>query len=362
MHIFYGICSWGLGHATRSLPVIRKLLTENHTLTIITHGRSLHLLKEELGDAASYIDLPDYPMLLSNNARQFMAKSMIYWPTFIKSIHHGFRYLKKILEHTPCDRIISDARYDMYSRSIPSYFITHQPRIMNPLRMRVLERGSETFNLFFFKRFRGIIIPDYTTDDLSGDLSHNLKKIDENKLHYVGVLSDFNKQRTKKDINYLVSLSGPEPQRSMLEKKILSQLPDLSGSIVVTLGKTEAQEKSDCDNVKIYSYLSKQKREELMNRAQLIISRSGYSTIMDLAILNTKALMTPTPGQIEQEYLASYHTKKGTFYAVHQEHMDLASDVQKAQQTTGITRRCDVHKTVENILDIIYKDKTSPFR
>lgn len=361
MKIIYGVCSWGLGHATRSLPVIRRLIEEKHDLTIISNGRSLELLKGELGEEIKYIDIPDYPMLLSENSRQFMAKSVVYWPTFIKSLHHGFSSLKKILAKEKYDRIISDGRYDIYSRHIPSFFISHQMRIMNPLRIKMLENGSEIFNLFFFKRFCGVLVPDYKEDSLSGDLSHDLKRINEEKLHYVGVLSDFKKKTSKKDIDYLISISGPEPQRSMFEETLFSQIDDLSGKIVLTLGKTEQKDKFDKKGIETHSFLSKEKRQEYLNRAKLVVSRSGYSTILDLAVIGTKGLMTPTPGQIEQEYLSQYHNKMNTFYSVNQNKLDLSRDVEIAKKSTGIKRKCDVDKTVENIVQIASTVDKSPF-
>jgi uncharacterized protein (TIGR00661 family) len=361
MKVIYGICSWGLGHATRSLPVMRKLIDENNDLTIISNGRSLDLLRGELGENIEYIDIPDYPMLLSENSRQFMAKSMIYWPLFIRKMQSGLSQLTKMLKTRKCDLIISDGRYDIYSKKIPSFFISHQMRIMNPLRIKMLETGSEIFNLFFFKRFKGVIVPDYKDDSLSGELSHNLKKIDEKKINYVGILSDFKKKKTKKDIDYLISISGPEPQRTILEKKLLLQVSQLEGKIVITLGKTEEAEKINKDNLKIYSFLTKKKREDFLNRAKLVVSRSGYSTIMDMALTNTKALMTPTPGQIEQEYLSEYHNEKGTFYSVNQNNINLITDVEKAKETSGIEKNCSVEKTVENIMNVIHSNEKSPF-
>lgn len=361
MKVIYGVCSWGLGHATRSLPVIRKLIEEGNELAIISNGRSLELLKKELGENIEYFDIPDYPMLLSENARQFMAKSVVYWPSFIARMESGLQKLKKILENRKCDRIISDGRYDLYSRKIPSFFISHQMRIMNPLRIKMFERGSEIFNLFFFKRFAGVLVPDYIEDDLSGELSHNLRRIDESKLHYVGALSDFKKKKMKKDIDYLISISGPEPQRTMLEEIFLLQIDGLKGKIVMTLGKSENHDKFVNKNIETYSFLTKQEREDFLNRAKLIVSRSGYSTIMDLAVIGAKALMTPTPGQIEQEYLGQYHNSKGTFYSVNQDKIDLARDVEIAKGTTGITKKCDVNKTVENILNAINTAEKSPF-
>lgn len=353
MEVIYAVCSWGLGHSTRSLPVIRKLIDENNSLTIISNGRSLDLLKRELGNNASYVDIVDYPMLLSENARQFMAKSMMYWPLFIKRIESGLIKLNRLLEKKKYDLIVSDGRYDMYSKKIPSFFISHQIRIMNPLRIRMFETGSELFNLFFFKRFSGVIVPDYREDSFSGDLSHNLRKIDENMLHYVGVLSDFSKKTVKKDVDYLISISGPEPQRSMLEEKLSSQIQDLTGNIVMTLGKTEKTSKMEQENITTYSFLTKVKREWLLNRAKLVIARSGYSTIMDLGVMGAKALLIPTPGQIEQEYLGEYHNTSGTFYSVKQSKVQVKEDVEVAKKTTGITRTSDVNRTVENILNIL---------
>ena len=360
MKIIYAVCSWGLGHATRSLPVIRKLINEDNNVTIVSHGRSLELLKKELEDEISnYIEIPDYPMLLSKNSRQFMAKSMIYWPSFIRSLRKGFLEIKKILEKDKYNLIISDARYDMYSRKIPSFFISHQMRIMNPLRIKMFERSMENFNLFFFRRFCSVIIPDYKDDDLSGDLSHNLYKIDEDKLHYVGVLSDFKKKNIKKDIDYLISITGPEPQRTMFEEIMLKHIDSLNGKIVLTLGKSENIKKFKKENIETFTFLSKEDREDFLNRAKLVISRSGYSTILDLAVIGTKALMTPTPGQVEQEYLAKYHNDKGTFYSINQEKIDLLRDVEIAKKTSGIKRKCDVNQTVENIINIISNNDRS---
>jgi uncharacterized protein (TIGR00661 family) len=361
MKIIYGVCSWGLGHATRSLPVIRKLIKEGEELTIISHGRSLQLLKDELGEGLDYIEIPDYPMLLSKNSRQFMAKSVIYWPAFLKRMRKGWKSLKKILETKKCNCIFSDARYEIYNRHIPSYFMSHQMRIMNPLRIGMFERGSELFNSFFFRRYAGVIVPDYKEDSLSGDLSHNLKRIDESKLNYIGVLSDFEKKKVKKDIDYLISISGPEPQRTIFEKKILSQIDQLSGKIVVTLGKTENKDKFRKKDVETYSFLSKEERQNFLNRSNMVISRSGYSTILDLAVIGTKALMVPTPGQIEQEYLGWYHNKKNTFYSINQEKINLKENIKKAKKTTGINKKCEVEKSVEKIIEIINSDEKYPF-
>jgi UDP-N-acetylglucosamine:LPS N-acetylglucosamine transferase len=169
----------------------------------------------------------------------------------------------------------------------------------------------------------------------------------------VGVLSDFTKKQMSKDIDYLISISGPEPQRSMLEEKLVAQASELPGTVVLTLGKTEKYTVVKKKQLTTYSFVTKELREVLLNRAKLVVSRSGYSTIMDVAVVGTKALLIPTPGQIEQEYLAAYHMNKGTFYSVSQDAIDLKQDVVSAQEKTGIIRECDVQKTVETIMRII---------
>ena len=209
------------------------------------------------------------------------------------------------------------------------------------------------FNTFFFKRFQDIIVPDFKENSLSGNLSHNLKKIDEDKLHYVGILSDFSHQNLTKDIDYFISLSGPEPQRSILEKRIIEQIDELQGSIVMSLGKTEETDVPTDKNIQIYTYLSKEKREELLNRSNMVISRSGYSTIMDLATIGNKALMIPTPGQIEQEYLAQHLKKSNICHTTTQDKLQLEKDTKLAQKTKGFPVTGNIEKTVENVLDIV---------
>jgi UDP-N-acetylglucosamine:LPS N-acetylglucosamine transferase len=147
----------------------------------------------------------------------------------------------------------------------------------------------------------------------------------------------------------------------MLEEKLLPQVDNLNGKTVVTLGKTESIDKFNKKGVETYSFLPKDKREEFLNRTKLVISRSGYSTILDLAVIGAKALMIPTPGQVEQEYLGHYHNKKNTFYSVNQDKIDIKNDIKIAKKTTGIKRECNVNKTVENIINIVTSVDKSPF-
>jgi UDP-N-acetylglucosamine transferase subunit ALG13 len=138
-----------------------------------------------------------------------------------------------------------------------------------------------------------------------------------------------------------------------LEEKLAAQAQDLEGNVVMTLGKAEKYSIVKKKQLTTYSFVTKELREELLNKAKLVVSRSGYSTIMDVAVVGAKALFIPTPGQIEQEYLSRYHNALGTFYSVSQGAVDLKSDAKTAAEKTGITRECDVKKTVEVMLRII---------
>lgn len=356
MHILYTVCSWGLGHATRSLPIMRRLIDEGHELSIVSKDRSVELLRRELGDQVKdFVEIPDFPILSGNSPAEVMGRAMVYWPGFVKNIVDGHQQIKKLGDKSSFDLVISDGRYDGFLSDVPSFFISHQMRIMNPLRFGLMEKGSEVFNEYFFQFFSGVMIPDFGDEDnLSGDLGHNLVRIDESKLHYVGVLSDFRARRLKKEIDFLISITGPEPMRSVLEERLLSQAGELKGNIAATLGKSESIEVAQREGIKVYSFMSARQREELLNRSNMVISRSGYSTILDLAVIGSKALFLPTPGQVEQEYLGQYHNKKGTFYSVAQDEVDLCSDVEIAKKSKGIKRRCDVKASVDRVFDVIF--------
>lgn len=362
MRIIYGVCSWGLGHATRSLPVIRKLVTEGNELTIISTGRALSLLKEEIGKDAGYIDFPDYVPPQTANPDLFFALLLLNIPKFFRSMYRERKMVANLISKRKYDMIISDNRYGIYDRKKPSFFFTHQLKIMNPYRMKRLESGTEFYTLYFLKRFYAVMVPDYREDSLSGELSHGLRFIDEKKIEYVGALSDFKKKEGKEDIDYLASISGPEPHRTLLENKIAEQVGELRGTVVVSLGRAGERKKvMEKDGIVYYSYLDSEDRTRLLNSSKLVISRSGYSTLVDLAVLGKKALFIPTPGQPEQEYLGEYHNEKRTFYSVPQDRFVLKRDVKLAEKYEGVRRECDVSKSVERVMDVIHSSKGSRF-
>ncbi len=353
MKVLFGVCSWGLGHATRDLPLIRGIIEREHQVDIVARGRSLSLLKEELGDSCRYLEIPDYSSPYSKkdfSVRKFLS----YFPVYMNQVMKEHEAVKKLVRKERYDRIVSDNRFGIHTRKIPSYFISHQLRFLAPGRVKLFEMVTEGFNYSFKSSFTRFLVPDFEEDSLSGDLSHNLKYFKERQVDYLGILSDLRKKELTQDIDYFISISGPEPQRSIFEDKVLKQAPRLEGRVVVALGKPEAPGENGTKGLRIFGYLDRREQERVMNRAKLVITRPGYSTLMELVALDKKALFVPTPGQTEQVYLAKYHKRRGNFYSVDQNSLSLARDVEKARRYQGIGGKAKPEEAVERFMSIVF--------
>ncbi|MBE0478480.1 glycosyltransferase [Candidatus Aerophobetes bacterium] len=359
MRILFGVCSWGLGHAARALPLIKRMLQSGHELTVVSKGRPLDFIKKELGEKCIYYEIADYSPAYSEKAFS-VAKFVAKFPLYLTEVSKENQKIKQLVSCNGYDRVISDSRFGVYHPKIASFLIFHQLRFIAPGRVKIFERATEGFNYLSGDNFKKILVPDLESEDLnlSGDLSHNLKYFKKEKVEYLGLLCDLKKSEVPipQDVDYFISLSGPEPQRKTLEKKIISQLPALKGKVVVTLGKPEEKEHICYQNVEIFSYLNRKKQEEMMNRSRLVITRSGYTTLMELAVLGKKALLIPTPGQTEQIYLAEYHLRKGNFYSVSQERLNLFRDVIEAKKYPGISLDISPEEAEERFMQVVFDE------
>ncbi len=351
MKILYSLCSWGLGHATRGLPVIRRLIKDGNEVIVYTYGRSLELLKSELKDGARYIETVPYPSPYSDKIG-FAFRFVRVAPKIMRVIKEENKEVSKIVRENKIGLIISDSRFGSYCRSVPSYLIFHQLRFISPLRLPPAEMATEFYNHYLQNKFDKIIVPDYEENSLSGDLSHNLRYFKRENIEYIGILSDFEKIETDEDIDYLLSISGPEPTRTALEKKLFSQIHLLKGNIAVALGKPGEFTKETAGNATVYSFLEKARRDELMNRAKIVVSRSGYTTVMDVAEIDKKAFFIPTPGQTEQVYLAKHLEKAGFFHSVKQGKLKLDADTENASKYRGFKPLWKTADSVERLFKI----------
>jgi predicted glycosyltransferase len=346
---FVSILNLGLGHATRSIPIIRRLYREGWEVIIGSNGRALALLRKEFPDAGM-VTTPDYQLRYAKNDWTAV-KLALQTPRLLAGIHAERQFCKRVVEAFQPDVIISDQCYGMYHPAVYSVLITHQLYFEPPKWARFLRSSIGLVNQQLYQAFNQILIPDYRSGAegmLSGRLSE-LPSLNPVKYHHVGILSSVKKMSLPEDIDVFISISGPEPQRTLFEQKVLTALSKLRGKIVVVLGKSESDWQQKKDNITVFSHLPRQQMGEMMNRAKIIVCRSGYSTIMELAELGKKALLVPTPGQTEQLYLAEHLHQKGWYWTVPQHNLNIAEDIRKAADRPGLFMPDVTAKTVQHI-------------
>ncbi|MFZ2471122.1 MAG: hypothetical protein WAW52_04180 [Methanothrix sp.] len=349
-HVFVSPLNWGLGHSTRDIPIIEELLQRGHEVTVGTSGNALALLKRECPQC-NFINFKDYPVPCSSS-RFFLPAFAAGLPALLRAIVREKKRFEGILAENSFDLIISDNRMNVYSQKIPSYFITHQLRYSVPRLLYPLEMMTLPFNSLFHRHFEGVIVPDIDPNggskNLSGKLCRSNLGATKRRVYYAGILTSIKKMAVTEDLDFLAIISGPEPQRTKLEEIIMKQVQTLPGEKVVLLGspQNDSHRKVD-EHTTVHSYVSTEEKAVLMNRARFIITRSGYTTMMEMAELDKKhGLFTPTPGQTEQEYLSRYYARAGWFLSKSQYKLKLAEDVAQAMQYRGFP---EMAKTQENV-------------
>lgn len=291
--------NWGLGHATRCIPIINELINHNFEPIIASDGVALELLKKEFPNLKA-IELPSYNITYAKKANSFKLKLLKDSPHLLKTIKKEKTVIAKLVEEENLSGIISDNRFGVRHKNVPSVFITHQLTVLSGNTTWL----SSKLHQKIISKFNECWVPDHIgTPNLSGILGHPQNF--QNPIKYLGPLTRFKKFNVKEKYNLLVLLSGPEPQRTFLEEKLLNELKHFDGKVLFVNGKIESsQNKVSLDNLTIYNYMTSKELELAINESKVILSRSGYTTIMDLAKLEKKAFFIPTPGQFEQEYLA----------------------------------------------------------
>jgi len=351
----FAVSSLGLGHATRSLAIIKHFMKE-YDITIISHGNALKFLQEELSQSnTTFMEVEDYPKLERGERMYF------YLYLFMDLIKTNFviRDEHKMTNEMEDDFsfIFSDGRYGIYSKRVPSFLLSHQISFMPPKWLSFFKFVTDFSNYLYFKNFNKVFIADYKKYDesLAGNLSHT--PLTHFFSHdYIGIVSSYKKLDIKEDVDYLFIISGYlEDKKKSFISKLLEQAKKLDGKKVFILGDvgkhdvTQMQE----DDITIYPSVTKDFRNELFCRAKIIVSRTGYTTIMDLVELDKKAILFPTPNSTEQEYLATYHKYKDYFVICENEdNFDLRELSGKLEQTISLN---PPSKTEEAL---IYIDKT----
>lgn len=323
---------WGLGHATRCIRIIQELLKQDCEVLLAGEGAQEILLKQEF-PLLKFLPLRGYRIFYSKSKSGLFWRMMYQIPQIKKSIRYEKKWLNEMVKEHQIDAVISDNRYGLFHKSIFSVFITHQLLIKTNWG-RWTEKMLQRKNYRYINHFSECWIPDYETENnLAGLLSHPVKK-PEILSKYIGALSRLEKTGIKEEKNHLLFLlSGPEPQRTILENIIIDQVAHYNGSATIVRGLPNTASLIPSTNtLKFFNHLSAEELGKEMERAEFVISRSGYSTIMDIIKLQKKSIFIPTPGQTEQEYLADYLSKKGFAIACTQKDFLLDDMIVKANK------------------------------
>ncbi|MDG2431411.1 glycosyltransferase [Flavobacterium sp.] len=298
--------NWGLGHATRCIPIIRALQENNYIPIIASDGIALDLLRKEFPYIKA-LALPSYQIEYAKNGKHFKWKLLKSLPKMIRAIVREKKMVQQWIVDHDIDAIISDNRLGVISKKVPSVFITHQLNVMTGNTTWLTSKMHQ----YIINKFNSCWIPDFEgTPNLAGELSHCKRK--KLNLKYIGPLSRMHKKEVTIAYDLMIILSGPEPQRTLLEERLKTELDTYSQNVIFIRGIIEKeQKKKQLGKITYYNYMNSKQLEQAFNESALVLCRSGYTTIMDLAQLEKKAFFIPTPGQYEQLYLAEKLQKEG---------------------------------------------------
>ena len=334
--------NWGLGHASRCIPIINALIDNNFTPILASDGDALTLLQKEFPQLKSYA-LPSYNIKYSKGKNQKI-QLLLGSPFIIKASLEEQKQVKKIHQKEGLSGIISDNRFGVRLAEIPSVYITHQINVLSGSTTAL----TSTIHQQIIAKFDECWVPDTAKLHLSGKLSSI--KSDTLSIKYIGALSRFEKKIIPKKYDIIIVLSGVEPQRSLLEKLLITQFKNYHKKVLLVRGVLNANKLPKiADNITIVNYMLSQELEKSINESEIVLARSGYSFILDLAKLGKNAFFIPTPGQYEQEYLAERMSelKIAPFANQNDFNIEMLNLINKhkgfkVNQTSQVSKTCEV--------------------
>jgi hypothetical protein len=342
---------WGLGHATRCIPIIKELINQGSTVIIAASGPVKILLQEEF-PMLRFVEIPGYSVKYGKNRALTIFQLIVILPKILIRIKRENRWLRRFSLLEQPDLVISDNRYGLYRRGIICVFITHQLAIRTPFG-GVVDWLLQRINYSVLRHFSCCWVPDIPgPGSLAGKLSHP-RSMPSIPTRYIGWLSRFGASAAAAtataataaeatttaaasaatvDYDLLLLLSGPEPQRTILENMMLEQIAGCERRIALVRGLPGGGSSLAAPpGIVVYDHLPAAALETLIRRSEIVLSRSGYSTVMDLMQLGKKAIYIPTPGQTEQEYLGKYLAEKQLAICMGQQGFSLKDALIKAR-------------------------------
>lgn len=318
-------------------------------------NRPLMLLRQEFPEIP-FIRFPGYHFSYPASS-QMAIKMFLQTPRILLGIKKEHQQLDKIITKHGIDLVFSDNRFGLYNKQAFTVFMTHQIQIQTPPSLGFLKPLLYRQNKRFIKRFNECWIPDFEgSQNLSGMLSHG-KGLPES-YHFIGPQTRFNKpagsKSSRRTFEIVAMLSGPEPQRTMLENILKKEILSSGKKAAMVLGKPElSADETKENNLKIFNHLDAGDLQQLILDSEIIISRPGYSTLMDLSALQKKAIFIPTPGQTEQEYLANHCEQQGLCFWMPQNKFDLNIALEQTAKYHGLNLANDpllLENRIESVL------------
>lgn len=316
---------WGLGHATRDVPVIHQLREAGHEVILVADGRPYDFLSRRFPDL-KIIRCPGYDITYPKSD-QFMVHMARSGPHIAKALHAERKAAERIAEETGAEIIISDNRLNFRSNNTRNIFITHQLRV----KAGILTLAASALHAKFYSKFDEIWIPDLEGENnISGDLA--FKKHPRKNYRYIGPLTRFSLVKSPMDgqgDQLLFMLSGPEPQRTIFEELVIAELKKNPTRALILRGQPgQPHDSQPIPGVRMLNHLDDEALAAEINRSYAVVSRGGYSTLCDLTRAKKKLICVPTPGQTEQEYIAKYLAGRNLMVAMSQENFSLMSTLE----------------------------------
>lgn len=333
---------WGLGHASRVIPLIYNFRKAGHKVFIAGSGKSGMLLKSTFNDL-TFLDLPCSEVKYFFRGKLFFLNIFLQLPALIFSAIRDNIYLKRLIKVYRINIVVSDNRYGLFSRSTRNIIVTHQISPVLPGLLKWAEYPVYCILKMLIHRFDECWIPDFSGENnLSGKLSHRFRLPENAK--YIGILSRFSVIKPlseNEQFDIVIVLSGPQPELGRLTRKIIDQAKDTDQKILIICGLQNLQDMhSEEQNLRIVSHLEPSKFRNALEHALVVICTAGYSGIMDLVEINKPAILIPTDGQSEQEYLVKYLQSQGIFKCMPGPGIDLKQKEKYAE----LIKQCKVFK------------------
>ena len=324
---------WGLGHTTRCIPIIQEMRNQGCEIHVGGTEVTNILLQKEFPNL-TYHSYPSYGVSYTVKASAFLWSIIKQMPRVAKVVRAEKQITRLLNKKHGFDIIISDNRFGVRDSMSKNVFITHQLNVLVP-QSSILQAITNFFNHKYINQYDKILVPDVAQQILSGKLTNmtGIKK----QIVYLGNLSRWNKSDDIVQVekgSVLAILSGPEPQRTMLENKLIEQSSLFKGKLTIVRAKPKGKSTPIVEGVNFYNHLRADQLRQKVLEHDVIISRAGYSTIMDLVAVKKHAILIPTPGQTEQEYLSNYLAEQCLFHFYNQKNFELEKAVATFHETS----------------------------